>query len=184
MRVIHGLAYSHAHAVQYERRRALLSRVIVLPTGFGECLMSLANPHASFQEDRHLASVQRRIAMYPGDEIWNATLLLAPIQIQHHWILIAVSNPFKAVSRESKLPEAHDLLPGELKPDREPFTMLVFNSAPLYAPKTIQNILILMRRFLEFSWSKLKSSPLEFVNWSAVRVSSCSNPQNNMCQYD
>lgn len=140
--------------------------------------MSLENPHAGLQEDRHLASVQRRIAMYPSEEIWNATLLLAPIQIQHHWVLIAVTNPFKAVSQESNLPKAHGLLAGELKPDREPFTMLLFNSAPLYAPKAIQNIPILMRRFLEFSWSKLKSSPLEFVNWSVVRVSSCSSLGN------
>lgn len=142
----------------------------MLPTAFGECLKSLLNRREDVKENTLLELAQRRLAMYSLEEIWSATLLLAPIEVNNHWVLVAVTNPFKALPHQSSI-SVPDVLPGELKPDREPFTMLLFNSAPLYEPKTVRKIPNIMRNFLGFSWQKLKSSSLEFVDCFTVRVS-------------
>ncbi|KIO26895.1 hypothetical protein M407DRAFT_23837 [Tulasnella calospora MUT 4182] len=160
---------AHAHAVQYELRRSALSRVIVLPSAFGERLASLAMGHARFKGDTPVDFMMERLSMYALDEIWGATLLLVPVQVNHHWILIAVTNPLQAISRETFQRGVHDVIPGELKPDREPFTILLLNSAPQYALNVISKLPAQMRLFLELSWFKLKGSSLEFVNWYPVK---------------
>ncbi|KAG9044325.1 hypothetical protein FS837_008341 [Tulasnella sp. UAMH 9824] len=107
--------------------------------------------------------------MYTLQEIWSASLLLIPIQITHHWLLAAVTNPCQAVSREASREGLHDVIPGELKPDREPFTILLLNSSPQYAASTVSKLPAQLRRFLELTWFKLKSSTLEFVNSYPVK---------------
>ncbi|KIO29008.1 hypothetical protein M407DRAFT_6486 [Tulasnella calospora MUT 4182] len=160
---------AHAHAVQYELRRSTLSRVIIFPTGFGECLVSSIGDIEVTEDSSRLESMLRRVAMYKLEEIWEASLLLVPVPISRHWILIAITNPCKANAKDSSRSGVHDLAPGELKPDREPFTILLLNSAPLHSTKSISKVPITVRKFLEFSWRKLKSTSLEFVDWSSVR---------------
>ncbi|KAG8902565.1 hypothetical protein FRC00_002449 [Tulasnella sp. 408] len=127
-------------------------------------------PYQRASEDAsQLESMLRRVAMYKLEEIWEASLLLVPVPINRHWILIAVTNPCKSIAKDSSRSGAHDIAPGELKPDREPFTILVLNSAPLYTIKSISKIPIRLRAFLEFTWRKLKSTSLEFVDWFPVR---------------
>lgn len=109
--------------------------------------------------------------MYTFEEIWEASLLLVPVPINRHWVLIAVTNLCKAISRDFSRPGCHDVAPGELKPDREPFTMLLFDSSPLYQAKSTSKLPAQLRKFLEWSWRKLKRTSLEYANWSPVRVS-------------
>lgn len=160
---------AHTHAVQYELRRSVLSRVIVLPSTFGERLVSLAMGHDLGEGASTVNFMLQRLSMYNLEEIWNASLLLVPVQVSHHWILMVVTNPFQAVSQETSRPGVHSVIPRELKPDREPFTILLLNSTPRYVPKVISKLPEQMRKFLELSWFKLKLSSLEFVNWYPVK---------------
>lgn len=168
---VHSPLGSHTHAVQYELRRSAVSKVIVFPTGFGERLASSVRGGDEDRGDSFVEALERRVAMYTLEEIWKASLLLVPIPIERHWILMAVTNPYKAVPRGTSRPEDHTVSPGELKPDREPFAILVLNSAPLYKAKAISKLPTQLRKFLEVGWCKLKGTSLEYTNWSSVRVS-------------
>lgn len=114
--------------------------------------------------------------MYTLEEIWDASLLIVPVQISHHWILMAVTNPSQALSQESSPHRVHDEIPGELKPDSEPFTILLLNSAPQFSPNVVTKLPAQMKRFLELTWLKLRLSSLEFVNWYEVKVRQLEEP--------
>lgn len=148
----------------------MLSRVIVFPSTFGERIAYLATAHTLNERDSGIDFMMQRLTMYTLQEIWSASLLLIPIQVNHHWLLVAVTNPCQAVSQDVPREGLHNVMPGELKPDREPFTILLLNSSPQYAASTVSKLPAQIRTFLELTWFELRSSALEFVNSYPVKV--------------
>lgn len=164
---------SQAHAVAYEHHRALLSSVLVFPTSFGRSLLpSIPAGGSAAAPSTHdaIQSANAEITAYPARRIWAASILLIPIHLCYQWVLIAVTNLFDAVPRDYIGPRINDVLPGDSKPDRSPFTILVLNSGRSARTKAFLEVPQRVRSFLELSWEQYRGTKLEFVDSFTVKV--------------
>lgn len=124
--------------------------------------------------DEAICSAKEAVSMYSECRIWKSSLLLIPLQIQYHWMIVAVTNLFDALSCDYLGPRMHDVLPGDLKPDYTPFSILLFNSGRSMKNSTFFEIFRCIRAFLESSWGEYRQTRLEFVDCFTVKVS-CTN---------
>lgn len=170
-----GSEGSQAHAVAYEHHRALISNVIILPSSFGRTLLGSlpgggSAPAPSPDLVEAVQSAQNEIRPYPTRQIWKSSMLLIPLRLQYQWVLVAVTNLFEAVSRDYVGPRVHDVLPGDSKPDRAPFSILVLNSSRLKKNKLCTEIHRRVSAFLELSWEHYRGTKLEYVDLFSVKV--------------
>lgn len=155
-----------AHARLIEDQPLTTADVLVLPTSFGEALLSAVGQKTSVTE---ITRASQRIARY-HERFWKSRLILVPLQYRRHWILAAITNSHQARDANLVKPPSQFTHRKDDRPDTNPFCILVFNS--MRRAVVVTPVIDLLKEFLRYIWSAIRGGVLEFFDSHIVKVHS------------
>lgn len=153
-----------AHAQLTEDQPLTTADVLVLPTSFGEALLSAVGQKTSVTE---ITRASQRIARY-HERFWKSRLILVPLQYRRHWILAAITNSHLARDANLVKPPSQVTHRKDDRPDTNPFCILVFNS--LRKALAVTPVVDLLKEFLRYIWSAIRGGVLEYFDSHIVKV--------------